>query len=81
MLLVTGGSQGATGLNQLLVETLPLLAKSLPESVPPLAINCAPPEAETLAPLIVPPSESVCVPPAAPIIIADTLTELLIVTV
>jgi UDP-N-acetylglucosamine--N-acetylmuramyl-(pentapeptide) pyrophosphoryl-undecaprenol N-acetylglucosamine transferase len=31
VLMVTGGSQGASGLNDLLVQTLPLLAKLIPE--------------------------------------------------
>jgi UDP-N-acetylglucosamine--N-acetylmuramyl-(pentapeptide) pyrophosphoryl-undecaprenol N-acetylglucosamine transferase len=31
MLLVTGGSQGASGLNELIQNTLPLLAKALPQ--------------------------------------------------
>lgn len=31
VLLVTGGSQGASGLNDLVIKTLPLLAKQLPE--------------------------------------------------
>src|SRR5208282_534127 len=31
VLLVTGGSQGASGLNDLVIRTLPLLARRLPE--------------------------------------------------